>query len=115
MEIRASISIAVIACRPITTYRQHRRRRTLEWCPLTTYRSINARAKQTKMSLSARTWSRPKTPVYGLLTFANETGYEKAIDASLRIFVMIIQRHMLLVVAHEYLVYSRYTGGTSMY
>ena len=46
-----------------------------------------------KMSLSAWTLSRPKTPVYGLLTFANETGYEKAIDASLRIFGMIIQRH----------------------
>ena len=54
---------------------------------------MKRRAKQTKMSLSARTWSRPKTPVYGLLTFANETGYEKAIDASLRIFGMIIQRH----------------------
>jgi hypothetical protein len=54
---------------------------------------MKRRAKQTKMSLSARTWSRPKTPVYGLLTFANESGYEKAIDASLRIFGMIIQRH----------------------
>lgn len=54
---------------------------------------VKRRAKQTKMSLSARTWSRPKTPVYGLLTFANETGYEKAIDESLRIFGMIIQRH----------------------
>ena len=54
---------------------------------------MKRRAKQTKMSLSSRTWSRPKTPVYGLLTFANEAGYEKAIDASLRIFGMIIQRH----------------------
>ena len=51
------------------------------------------RAKQTKMSLSVRTWSRPKTPVYGLLTFANESGSKKAADDSLRIFGMIIQRH----------------------
>jgi hypothetical protein len=54
---------------------------------------MKRRAKQTKMSLSARAWSRPKTPVYGLLTFTDETGYEKATDASLRIFGMIIQRH----------------------
>jgi hypothetical protein len=54
---------------------------------------MKRRAKQTKMSLSARTWTRPKTPVYALLTFANETGYEKAVDDSLRIFGMIIQRH----------------------
>jgi hypothetical protein len=54
---------------------------------------VKRRARQTKISLAASAWKRPKTPVYGILTFANEKGYQKGINESLRIFGMIIQRH----------------------
>ena len=52
-------------------------------------------ARQTKYRLVAgrRKWFRPKTPLYGALTFASEEDCATALDPTMRLFGMIIRRH----------------------
>ena len=38
-------------------------------------------------------WARPRSPVYGLIEFADEGGYEKATQPALCVFGMILNRH----------------------
>lgn len=40
-------------------------------------------------------WARPRTPVYGMLTFANEEAAQSAAQDALRIFGMIVQGHSI--------------------
>jgi hypothetical protein len=40
-----------------------------------------------------KSWHRPKTPVYAMLTFEDSVGYNRASDDTLRIFGMMIQKH----------------------
>lgn len=52
--------------------------------------------RKTRYSMSNRppgSQERKRTPVYGIVTFATDEGYEVATEASLRIFGMVIRRH----------------------
>jgi hypothetical protein len=69
------------------------RRPDLDPGPLPQAELAHRRSRQTKVTLSEIKWQRPKTPVYGLITFATDEGARKAMDDSLRIFGMILQRH----------------------
>lgn len=40
-----------------------------------------------------RKWERPRTPVYALLTFSDQEGFDNALVDPLRIFGMVIRRH----------------------
>jgi RNA recognition motif-containing protein len=56
---------------------------------------IASRRKALLRSVSARhrKWERPKTPVYGLVVFADPEGYRVATDISLCVFGMLVRRH----------------------
>ena len=56
---------------------------------------LNQRRKKQLRSVSStkRGWQRPKTPVYAIVEFADESGFKRAIDDNLRIFGMIIRKH----------------------
>jgi hypothetical protein len=58
---------------------------------------IALRRKERLKSVSARKrfWERPKTPVYALLQFHDPDAYRLAVDASLRIFGMIYNKHAI--------------------
>lgn len=45
------------------------------------------------MRFNDEKWERPRSPVYGLITFANQEACNLALDDSLRIFGMVVRRH----------------------
>ena len=52
-----------------------------------------AQGRRNKQGASRHRWERPRTPVYGLLTFASPDGYEVAMDPNLHLFGMIVRKH----------------------
>jgi len=46
-------------------------------------------------SLTSQRWQRPRTPVYGLITFATNKGSQLALDLHLKLFGMIVQKHAM--------------------
>jgi hypothetical protein len=80
-------------CGDIEAVTIYNRRPDLDPGPLPQAELAQRRSRQNKMTLSESKWQRPKTPVYGLITFATDEGARKALDDSLRIFGMILQRH----------------------
>lgn len=81
-------------CGPIKSVNIFNQRPDLDPGPLTT-EQIKKRMQRQLKSVSAvsTTWQRPKTPVYALVEFVNEEGYNRAIDDTLRIFGVLIRRH----------------------
>lgn len=70
------------------------RRPELDPGQLTKIERIHRRKMQIqRVGVYSNRWLRPCTPVYGLLTFADEAGCEKATAESLRIFGTLVQRH----------------------
>lgn len=70
------------------------RRPDLDPGPLSKADIISRRKLQMQsVGVYSRRWQRPCTPVYGLLAFADEDGYKKAIEESLRIFGMLVEKH----------------------
>jgi len=89
-EIRSLYS----RCGPVRSVQIFNRRPDLDPGPLTRVQ-IDERRKKALKSLSAKftKWQRPRTPVYSVVEFVEEEGYQRAIDDTLRIFGMIIRRH----------------------
>jgi hypothetical protein len=81
-------------CGPITSVQLFNQRPDLDPGPLTKQQTLERRKKQLK-SLGARyaKWQRPKTPVYGMVQFSDEEGYQRSMHDTLRIFGMVVRRH----------------------
>jgi hypothetical protein len=58
-----------------------------------TMEARNSQRRDRIHKLDGNGWERPRTPVYALLAFADVKGYEKALNKSLRLFGMLIDRH----------------------
>jgi hypothetical protein len=48
-----------------------------------------------KPSAARRVWNRPKTPVHAMILFKEPEGYQKAIADPLRIFGMVLDKHLI--------------------
>lgn len=81
-------------CGPITSVQLFNQRPDLDPGPLNKHQTDVRRKKRLK-SLGARyaKWQRPKTPVYGMVEFSDEDGYQRSIHDTLRIFGMVVRRH----------------------
>ena len=62
---------------------------------------VQERRKQQLRALRGSKWYRPRTPVYALVTFADDKGRQRALDYSLRIFGMVIRRHPARSISSE--------------
>ena len=81
-------------CGAVKSVKIYNQRLDLDPGPLNQSQIQKRRRKQLK-SVSTRPsrWQRPQTPVYGMVEFADEKGYRRAMDDTLRIFGMVIRRH----------------------
>jgi hypothetical protein len=81
-------------CGEIETVEIYNKRVDLDPGPLNkTQLQDRRRSKMKTVRTNFRKWQRPRTPVYGLVTFANGEGHSRALDDPLLIFGMIIRRH----------------------
>lgn len=81
-------------CGPVKSVQIYNKRPDLDPGPLTVSQAEQRRRKALKtMSSKTTQWQRPRTPVYGLVEFVHQEGYQRAIDDTLRIFGMLIRRH----------------------
>ena len=55
----------------------------------------DSKKKIRKPSMGRRTWQRPRTPVYASILYRDEAGAQKATGDPLRIFGMVIDRHLI--------------------
>ena len=59
-------------------------------------KQLKERIKKHRMNRNKqkyRRWTSPRTPVYGLITFASDDAYRQGIDDHLRIFGMVVRKH----------------------
>lgn len=81
-------------CGPVESVQIFNRRPDLDPGDLSRKKVAEMRRKS-RLSMSSRRkgHGRNRTPVYGVITFATEGGYDSATDAPLSIFGMVIRRH----------------------
>ena len=79
-------------CGKIESIKIYNQRPDLDPGPLSMSK-LMARRKKQRMALKHRRWERPRTPVYAQLTFQEKSTCEQALDDSLRVFGMVIQKH----------------------
>ena len=84
-------------CGPIRFLSIFNQRLDLDPGPLTPS-ALQQRRRSARMSHVASPsykWDRPKTPVYALISFATDQGFQAAIDSSLRLFGMVVRKHAM--------------------
>eukprot|EP00977_Amphora_coffeiformis_P017285 scaffold5538_cov159-Amphora_coffeaeformis.AAC.3 len=81
-------------CGPIKSVQIYNQRPDLDPGPLNQSQVTQRRRKAlTRVSATFSKWQRPRTPVYSIVEFVDDDGYQRAIDDTLRVFGMIIRRH----------------------
>ena len=81
-------------CGPVQSVQIFNRREELDPGPLSAKKRRERKVQQRQsVRHNRRQWKRPRTPVYGQITFTSQEGYESAIDAPLRIFGMVVRKH----------------------
>lgn len=81
-------------CGPVQSVQIFNRREELDPGPLSAKKRKERKVQERQsMWRNRRQWKRPRTPVYGQITFTSQEGYESASDAPLRIFGMVIRKH----------------------
>jgi hypothetical protein len=95
-------------CGPVESVQIFNRREELDPGPRTAKQRQEQRVKQNQnMTHSRRRWKRPRTPVYGTVTFCSQEGYDFAVDAPMRLFGMVVRKHPMRSI--------RATDMTSLY
>jgi hypothetical protein len=79
-------------CGPVQSVQIFNQREELDPGPMTAQKRREKKVNQ-RMSRNRRRWKRPRTPVYGQITFVTQQAYETAVDAPLRIFGMVVRKH----------------------
>lgn len=81
-------------CGAVEEIHIYNQRPDLDPGPLSAAKTQELRKKQLDNNKgSFRNWRRPRSPVYGQVTFIDEKGSEKALVDSLRVFGMVVRRH----------------------
>ena len=81
-------------CGPVHSVQICNQRPDLDPGPLSKLK-IDERRRTALKSMTAKysKWQRPRTPVYGIVEFVEEKGYQRATEDVLRIFGMVVRRH----------------------
>jgi hypothetical protein len=81
-------------CGAVEEIQIYNQRPDLDPGPLSAAKTQELRKKQLESNKgSFRNWRRPRSPVYGQVTFVDDKGSQKALVDSLRVFGMVIRRH----------------------
>ena len=84
-------------CGKVDSVQIFNQRPDLDPGPLTAAQLMERKKKQLKsvatIGKTVTKWVRPRSPVYAIVNFCDEKGYERAVDDNLRIFGMLIRRH----------------------
>lgn len=80
-------------CGPIESVQLFHKRPDLDPGPMSKQKTREAIKSQVFKFQTRRRWERRRTPLYGVVTFATQEGYQKATQDALRVFGMVIRKH----------------------
>jgi hypothetical protein len=84
-------------CGPIQSVSIFNQRLDLDPGPLNG-KQVQARKDKHRMNRTgtdSKKWKSPKTPLYGLITFSTQEGFDAASDSPLRLFGMVVRKHAI--------------------
>jgi hypothetical protein len=84
-------------CGPIHSIKIFNQRSDLDPGPLTgnELRELKKKERMNRKATPSWKWKHPKTPLYGLITFATQDGFDAANNSALKLFGMVVRRHAM--------------------